>query len=186
MSAAWRSTNGNRSLKPNKDHLAKHLLCLRYRADNMIERRRRDRRDQRIAVAIELVVPAARHRMAKVMPFKARQRRAGFVGGADLACLGLRDPRLGHFGLRPKPPCVPPDAALGAALVDQAAGRLVAVAQRRRQQFAAMSSRGAAGDAFKSLQQPDPFRLVSGFDADRFDLRPVVLEIFPEHAVCLS
>ena len=74
------------------------------RAEHMIERRRRDGGDQRVAVAVELIVPAARDGMAEIMPLQARQRRARFVGGARLARLGLRDPRLGDFGLRPQPP----------------------------------------------------------------------------------
>ena len=119
------------------------------------------------------------------MPFEPHQRRARLVRGARLARLGLRDPRLGDFGLRPQPPRVPSDVAGGVALVDQAAGGLVAIAQRRRQQFGAVASGRAARDAFKSLQQPGPFRLVSGLDADRLDLRPVLLEIFAEHVLLL-
>ena len=164
---------------------AEYLLRFGDRAENMIKRRRRDRGNQRGAVAIELIVPAARDGMAEVMPLKARQRRARFVGGARFARLGLRDPRLGDFGLRPQAPGVPLDIAGGVALVDQAAGGLVAIAQRRREQLGAVASGRAAGNSFKSLQQPRPFRLMPGLDADRLDLRPVVLEIFAEHLFLL-
>ena len=74
------------------------------------------------------------------MPLEPRQRHARFVGGPRLARLGLRDPRLGHLGLRPQPPRMPSDVAVGVALIDQAAGGLVAIAQRGRQQFSARSA----------------------------------------------
>ena len=119
------------------------------------------------------------------MPLEPRQRHARFIGSAGLARLGLRDPRLGHLGLRPQPPRVPSDVALGVALIDQAAGGLVAIAQRRCQQFAAGRAGRAAGDPFKSLQQPDPLRLMPGLDADRLDPRPVFLEILAQHPLLL-
>ena len=115
------------------------------------------------------------------MPFEPRQRRARFVRGPRLARLGLRDPRLGDLRLRPQPPRMPPDVTGGIAFIHEAAGRLVAIAQRRRQQFAAVASGRAAGDAFKALQQPGPFRLMSGLDADGLDLRQIFLEILAKH-----
>ena len=75
--------------------------------------------------------------MAEIMPLEPHQRRARFVRGAGFAALGLRDPRLRDLGLRPQPPRVAPDVAVRVALVDQAAGRRVAIAQRRFHQFAA-------------------------------------------------
>src|ERR1700730_7823655 len=51
--------------------LTEHLLRFHGRAENMIKRRRGDRSDQRVAVAVELIVPAARDRVAKVVPVKA-------------------------------------------------------------------------------------------------------------------
>jgi hypothetical protein len=66
---------------------------------------------------------------------------------------------------------MPPDTALGVALIDQATSGLVAVAQRGLEQFGAELPRRAACNSFKALQEPDPFRLVSGFDADRLNLR---------------
>src|ERR1700737_1756657 len=151
----------------------------------MIKRRRGDRSDQRAAVAVEFIVPAARAGVAKVVPVKARQCSARLIGGASLARLGLSDPRLRHLGLRPQPPRMPSDTALGVALVDQATSGLVAVAQRGLEQFGAGIPRRAACNSFKAPQKPDPFRLVSGFDADRLNLRPVIFEIFSKHAFLL-
>src|SRR6185437_11418296 len=115
---------------------------------------------------------------------EARQGFARFMRSTRFAGLGLRDPGFCHFGLRPAAPAASLDVAVGITLVDQTAG-LVAVTQRRLEQFAAEASRRAASDAFKSLQQPDPFGLVPGFDADRLYLRPVILEIFAEHLLLL-
>ena len=115
--------------------LSDHLLRFGHRAEHMIERGRGDGGDQRGAVAIELIVPAAGHVMAEVVPFQAHQRRTRLVGGTGLAGLGLRDPRFRKLGLRPQPPRVSFDLSGGVALVDQAARRLVTIAQCRRQQF---------------------------------------------------
>ena len=91
---------------------AEHRRLPRRRKD-MIERRRRDRGDQRRhRAAIELVVPAARDGVPRVKPLEPRQCDARFIGGTGLARLGLRDPRLGHLGLRPQTSGVPPDVAL--------------------------------------------------------------------------
>jgi hypothetical protein len=65
---------------------------------------------------------------------------------------------------------VPSDVARGVALIEQAARCLFAVPQRRRQQFGTVSSGRATRDSLETLQQPDPFRMVSRFDADRLDL----------------
>lgn len=75
--------------------------------------------------------------------------------------------------------------AIGVALIDQAARCLVAITQRRRQKLGAVPSHRAAGNSLETLQQPDPFRLVAGLDADRLDLRPVVFEIFAKNMFLL-
>jgi hypothetical protein len=98
--------------------------------------------------------------------------------GSRVTRLGLRDPRLGDFGLGASSAGVPSDLAIGVTLIDQPAACLVAITQRRRKQLGAVPSRRAASNSLETLQQPDPFRLVAGFDADRLDLRPVVFEIF--------
>src|SRR5436190_21787140 len=143
----------------------------------MLKRGRRDGGDQRVAVAIELVVPATRDGMAEIMPLEPRQRRARFIRGPRLARFGLRDPRLGDFSLRPQPARMPPDVTSGIALIHKAAGRRVAIAQGRRQQFTAVAPRRTTGDALKALQQPSPFRLMPGLDTDGLDLRPVLLKV---------
>ncbi|MGY3290403.1 ABC-type branched-subunit amino acid transport system ATPase component [Bradyrhizobium sp. LM3.6] len=98
-----------------------YLLRFRDCAENMIERRRRNGVDQRFAVAIELVVPAAPHGMVEIMPFEPRQRQARLVRRARLAGFGLRDPRLRNLGLRPQPARAAANVAGVVALVDQAA-----------------------------------------------------------------
>ena len=57
-----------------------HRFRFNHGAEHMIERRRRNGRDQRVALAVELVVPAAGDGMAEIMPLQARQRRARFFG----------------------------------------------------------------------------------------------------------
>ena len=116
------------------------------------------------------------------MPLQARQCRAGFIGGADDAGLGLRDPCLRQFGLRPQPSRVPYDIALGVALVDQASSGFVTEAQRQFKQLGADPSRGTAGDPFEALQKPDPLGLMSGLNADRLYPGPIILKIFSEQA----
>jgi hypothetical protein len=134
---------------------------------------------------VELIVPAARDGVAKEILVKACQCGARLASGAGLARFGLGDPRLGHLGLRPQALCMPPDTALGVALVNQATSGRVAVAQSRLEQFGARMPRRAACNSFKALQEPDPFRLVSGFDADRLNLGPVLFEIFSKDAFLL-
>src|SRR4051794_15617240 len=148
----------------------------------MIERGRWDRAHQRVALAVELVVPPTRYRMPKEMPLQARQRRARFIGGADDAGFGLRDPCLRQFGLRPQPSRVPYDISIGVALVDKASGGFVTEAQCRPEQLRADPSRGAACNPFEALQKPDPLGLVSGLDADGLDSGPIIFKKFPEQA----
>ena len=172
--------------RQDRSALAQHLLRFRDCAEHMIERRRRNGGDQRFAVAVELVVPAAPHGMAEIMPFEPRQRRARLVRRARLARLRparstpLRSRSAATAGAccagccrrrRPRRP--------GSRWPRRDSAARSPAARR-----ATLSGR-AARDAFKALQQPDPFRLMAGLDADRLDLRPVLLEIFAERPLLL-
>src|SRR6185437_13109520 len=104
-----------------------------FRADaqDVIERRCRNCSDQRFAVAVELIVPGAGDGMTEVMPIEPRQSGTRLIRGSHFTGLGLRDPCLRNFGLRPAALAVAPDIADGIALIDQTARRLVAIAQGR-------------------------------------------------------
>jgi len=52
------------------DLSAEHLLGFHDRTENVVKRRRRDGRDQRPAVTIELIVPAARDGMGEIVSFE--------------------------------------------------------------------------------------------------------------------
>lgn len=96
--------------------LAQDPVGFRNRAEDMIRRRRWNGIDQRATLRVELVIPAASHRVHQVMLVQALQRRAGVVGGARLACFSPRDPCLGHLGLRPAAPGGFSDVVVGIAL----------------------------------------------------------------------
>src|SRR5712671_5384236 len=83
---------------------AENALGLRDRADDMVKRGCRDGIDQRSAVAIELIVPATRHRMAQIVPVQPYQGFERLVDRALLSGLGLRNPGLRDLGLGPEPP----------------------------------------------------------------------------------
>ena len=96
--------------------LAQDPVGFRNRAEDMIKRRCWNGIDKRATLCVELVVPAAHHRVHQVMLLQALQRRASLACVAGLSGFGLRDPRLSDLGLRPAAPGGFSDVAVGIAL----------------------------------------------------------------------
>ena len=163
------------------DGLTENPLGFRDRAEDVIERRSGYEIDQRSVVAIELIVPAAQHGMAQIVPIEPVQRLERFVGSARLSRLGLRDQGLGNLGLRPSAPREFSDIAVRVALVEQAARRIVTIAQRRGEQLRAIPAGRTARDPLKAFEEPNPFRLMSRFNTGGFYPRPVFFKIFAEN-----
>lgn len=151
-------------------------MRFRERAEDVIERRRRDGVDGRAAISIELGMPAAAHRVVEIEGLQPRQRLPGLGSGAFFAAFGLRDPGLRQFRLRPELARRLGDVAVAVALVGEAAAS-IAVAQQRWHQRRAMPAGRTAGDALEALQQPGPLGEVPGFDPCGEDVGPVVLVV---------
>src|SRR6266851_8819567 len=119
--------------------------------------------------------------MAQIVSIQPTKGLTRLVSRTLLFHLGLRDPGLGDFRLRPAAPGELSDIPVRVALVEQTARHVVAISQGRVKQLRAMPGGRTARDPFKAPEQPHPFRLMPGFNADGLYFRPVLFKIFAEN-----